>query len=325
MDIWSQLRHPNIVSLRDCFVSKDFGGVASLFFVYDYHPASITLSEHFFSPNTGFPSENVLWSFTCQLVSALKTIHSTALACRILNASKIILTGKNRLVFWRDSPPWKSWDHVVVVFSPHSSFHMSSYSVSTVHSLILLRSIRISSVAIFDVLNYDGGKNILHFQVLLQSTLDKAENSIDIFTVSKKIWCVWEDCCCPLLARTPMLSNPSKSHWNLWASTIRWSWRSWSFSCISKAMFLHESQSPSPLEGMICYSRGDRKRETRGSFAESVCYVVCASWCLHARVLLMLTTTIRLCKPSGMKGPSIDDVCTMLAPRLIREVSYLHE
>ncbi|EGC30020.1 hypothetical protein DICPUDRAFT_42055 [Dictyostelium purpureum] len=97
---WRNLQHPNIVSLKEIFVSKEFGD-NTLFFTYDYFPGSETIESKFLSqPNqTSFQpiSESVLWSFITQLVSALKTIHSLGLVCRVIHPSKILLTGKNRI------------------------------------------------------------------------------------------------------------------------------------------------------------------------------------------------------------------------------------
>jgi PAB-dependent poly(A)-specific ribonuclease subunit 3 len=38
-----------------------------------------------------------LWAYTTQIASALKAIHSKGLAARVISASKILLTGKNRV------------------------------------------------------------------------------------------------------------------------------------------------------------------------------------------------------------------------------------
>lgn len=42
-------------------------------------------------------SEQTLWSYLVQLASALKSIHSSGLAARVLDPKKIILTAKNRI------------------------------------------------------------------------------------------------------------------------------------------------------------------------------------------------------------------------------------
>ena len=39
----------------------------------------------------------VLWSYVTQIASALKTIHSNGLAARVIDLTKIIITGKNRI------------------------------------------------------------------------------------------------------------------------------------------------------------------------------------------------------------------------------------
>lgn len=42
--------------------------------------------------------ERTLWSFIIQLANAIKTVHDAGLAVRVLDPSKILVTGKNRLV-----------------------------------------------------------------------------------------------------------------------------------------------------------------------------------------------------------------------------------
>ncbi|KAJ3170528.1 PAB-dependent poly(A)-specific ribonuclease subunit 3 [Geranomyces variabilis] len=100
---WRRIRHSNIVSVREAFTTKAFGD-NSLVFVYDYHPLSTTLATKYFSGSGGGPTapgggvpEKSLWSFITQLASALKTIHSAGLAACIIEPSKILITGKNRI------------------------------------------------------------------------------------------------------------------------------------------------------------------------------------------------------------------------------------
>lgn len=52
----------------------------------------------YFRKNDGntFIDEKIMWSFICQLVSALRVIHGAGLACRVINPSKVLVTGKNR-------------------------------------------------------------------------------------------------------------------------------------------------------------------------------------------------------------------------------------
>ncbi|KAI5734324.1 hypothetical protein M8J77_005118 [Diaphorina citri] len=129
VDMWKKLNHSNIVQLREVFTTKAFGD-HSIVFVYDYHANSETLlSKHFsneqlnnygdgFSSNPHAPrpyshskntllrqqhssllSESTIWSYIIQLTGALRVIHSSGLACRCLDPSKVLLTGlsKSRL------------------------------------------------------------------------------------------------------------------------------------------------------------------------------------------------------------------------------------
>jgi len=96
-ETWRNIQHPNVVSLKEIFVSKEFGDNSSLFFTYEFFPGSETLESKFLSQQGNPISEPVLWSFICQITSALKTIHSSGLVCRVIHPSKILLTGKNRI------------------------------------------------------------------------------------------------------------------------------------------------------------------------------------------------------------------------------------
>ncbi|KAJ3301277.1 PAB-dependent poly(A)-specific ribonuclease subunit 3 [Kappamyces sp. JEL0829] len=99
IDAWTKVRHPGIVSVREGFTTKAFGDI-SLVMVYDFHPLAITIQEKYLSrpESSGFNNirSDVLWSFICQLTSAIKTIHAANLAARAIDASKILLTGQNR-------------------------------------------------------------------------------------------------------------------------------------------------------------------------------------------------------------------------------------
>lgn len=93
---WKAIQCTGIVSFREVFRSNP-----SLFFAYDYHPASETLeSKYFNTGNTtaeGIIPEETIWSFVVQIVSVIHTIHSNKQTCRgVLVASKILVTGKNR-------------------------------------------------------------------------------------------------------------------------------------------------------------------------------------------------------------------------------------
>lgn len=127
MDYWNRISHPNVVSLREAFTTKAFND-DSMMFVYDYHPLAETLAQRHFpsssssditpsvqqslATSTVFVSsspqkssrpaatpvtEHLLWSYIVQILSALKAIHSSGLACRTLEPSKVLVSGKSRV------------------------------------------------------------------------------------------------------------------------------------------------------------------------------------------------------------------------------------
>lgn len=82
-------------------------------FAYDYHPCSTTLYSTYFTAqgqaalynsqlqqsNGGNPRlipETTIWSYVTQLASALKAVHGSGLAARVIDPKKILITGKNR-------------------------------------------------------------------------------------------------------------------------------------------------------------------------------------------------------------------------------------
>jgi len=74
----------------------------ALVFVYDYHPLAATLYSVHLSQashhgrHTPIP-ERVLWSYIVQLCNAIKLVHSSNLAIRNIELTKILVTSKNRL------------------------------------------------------------------------------------------------------------------------------------------------------------------------------------------------------------------------------------
>ena len=81
--------------------------------------------------------ERLLWSYITQIANAIKAIHSSGMALRGLDPSRIILTGKNRYV-----------------------------STNSDHVLIGLTSrIRLTGVGILDVVSYDPHVHISGLQV----------------------------------------------------------------------------------------------------------------------------------------------------------------
>ena len=79
--------------------------------VYDFHPDSTTLFDEHMAPtegpNAGIRSmgrrragmpipERAIWSYITQIANALKAVHSSGLAARNLDPSKVLVTGQNR-------------------------------------------------------------------------------------------------------------------------------------------------------------------------------------------------------------------------------------
>ncbi|KKK21253.1 hypothetical protein P175DRAFT_0499579 [Aspergillus ochraceoroseus IBT 24754] len=100
---WKRVCSGSVVTVHDAFTSRSFQD-SSLIFVTDYHPLSKTLSEQHLSAGTRFQGrhnphipEQVLWGYMTQIANALKTIHGSGLAARIIDPSKILLTGRNRI------------------------------------------------------------------------------------------------------------------------------------------------------------------------------------------------------------------------------------
>ncbi|KAI9022868.1 hypothetical protein CLU79DRAFT_751087 [Phycomyces nitens] len=108
---WKRIRHCNVVAIREAFATSAFDD-SSLVFVYDYHPCSETLQHVHLSSQTQsnfqrqpqiktksspHVPESTLWSYITQIASALKSIHSLGLAARVLDPTKILVTGRNRI------------------------------------------------------------------------------------------------------------------------------------------------------------------------------------------------------------------------------------
>ncbi|KAF9890373.1 PAB-dependent poly(A)-specific ribonuclease subunit 3 [Aspergillus nanangensis] len=100
---WKRVCSGSVVTVHDAFTSRSFQD-SSLIFVNDYHPLSKTLAEQHLGAgnrfqgrqNTHIP-EQVLWGYMTQIANALKAIHSNGIAARIIEPSKILLTGRNRI------------------------------------------------------------------------------------------------------------------------------------------------------------------------------------------------------------------------------------
>ncbi|CAI5759803.1 unnamed protein product [Candida verbasci] len=89
----------NIVELKDCFTTMNFGNYSSLCMIYDYFPNSITVYENHKKGLKLEPvTEDLLWNYLIQLINAIKFVHENNLAVKSsLNLSKIIITNKDRI------------------------------------------------------------------------------------------------------------------------------------------------------------------------------------------------------------------------------------
>ncbi|XP_037086618.1 PAN2-PAN3 deadenylation complex subunit pan3-like [Pollicipes pollicipes] len=124
--LWSKLQHAGLVTLRELFTTKSFGD-NSVVMVYDFLPSAETLmARHFSQPPqlNGFldpfqdPSiprpysaqknavlrqqsslmpESLIWSYVIQLTGALRLVHGSGLACRVLDPTKVLVTGQDRV------------------------------------------------------------------------------------------------------------------------------------------------------------------------------------------------------------------------------------
>jgi len=159
VEAWSRLTHPNIVQVREAFTSQAFNDNCTSFLsqplscpirlnihlalvvVYDYHPNAETLFDLHLKPKpTTFQNgrlqqskdgplpEQTLWSYIVQLASAIQVVHDAGLAMRVIDPTKILVTGKNR------------HETLIYHYSPHP--HPSP-------------RVRISSCCLVDILTYD--------------------------------------------------------------------------------------------------------------------------------------------------------------------------
>lgn len=112
IEAWSKIRHPNIVPVHEAFTTRSFND-NSLVVTYSYHAHAQTLYDEHLKPKISYQGnyqghtqqppllvaipERVLWSYIIQIASAIKKVHEAGMAVRIIDATKILLTGKNRI------------------------------------------------------------------------------------------------------------------------------------------------------------------------------------------------------------------------------------
>ncbi|KAI9888744.1 MAG: PAB-dependent poly(A)-specific ribonuclease subunit 3 [Vezdaea aestivalis] len=102
---WKKVDNGSVVTIHDAFTTRAFGD-SSLIFVTDYHPLSKTVADEYITPSLRHQNsrhhmqpvpEQLLWSYLVQIGSGLKSIHENGLAARLIDASKVLLTSKNRI------------------------------------------------------------------------------------------------------------------------------------------------------------------------------------------------------------------------------------
>ncbi|KAI0351598.1 hypothetical protein OH77DRAFT_1429419 [Trametes cingulata] len=108
IEAWSRIRHPNIVTVHEAFTTRAFND-SSLVVVYDDHPNAQTLYEaHIKAKPPQFQHgrlqaqsnrvpERTVWSYIIQIANAIRAAHDAGLAVRLIDATKILVTGKNRV------------------------------------------------------------------------------------------------------------------------------------------------------------------------------------------------------------------------------------
>lgn len=102
---WKRVVSAHVVKVHDAFITTAFGD-SSLIVVTDYHSCSKTVAEEYFTNhetrnrkiNHGLQvPEPILSSYIAQLASAMHVIHTSGLAVRNFDASKILITDKNHI------------------------------------------------------------------------------------------------------------------------------------------------------------------------------------------------------------------------------------
>ncbi|KIY70055.1 hypothetical protein CYLTODRAFT_420143 [Cylindrobasidium torrendii FP15055 ss-10] len=113
---WGKIRHPGIVAIAEAFTTRSFGD-SSLVLAYTYYPGARTLYDLHFNKTQGTTApnnspymlisarnsspvpvpESTLWSYIIQLASAIRRVHEAGMSVRVVDPTKILLTGKNRV------------------------------------------------------------------------------------------------------------------------------------------------------------------------------------------------------------------------------------
>ncbi|KAI9508039.1 hypothetical protein F5148DRAFT_1199974 [Russula earlei] len=105
---WSRIRHPNIVAVHEAFTTRSFSD-NSLVVAYTYHPNAQTLYDAHIKIRAPtfvqgrlqaaqqYVPERTLWSYIIQIAGAIKAAHDQGLPVRMIDVTKVIVSGRNRL------------------------------------------------------------------------------------------------------------------------------------------------------------------------------------------------------------------------------------
>ncbi|KAI0314481.1 hypothetical protein OF83DRAFT_1277645 [Amylostereum chailletii] len=105
---WSHIQNPNIAAVHEAFTTRAFGD-HSIVVVYTYYPNAVTLFDaHIKTKAPSFQNgrlqagpqivpERTIWSYVIQIAGAIKAVHDQGLAIRMIDVTKVLLTGKNRI------------------------------------------------------------------------------------------------------------------------------------------------------------------------------------------------------------------------------------
>ncbi|KAJ7468473.1 hypothetical protein FB451DRAFT_1091934 [Mycena latifolia] len=110
IETWAGIRHAGLVAVHEAFTTHAFGD-SSLVVAYAYHPRAQTLFDaHLrhtppaYVPGARYPPpaattlpERTLWAYVVQLAGAIKRVHDAGQALRMIDVTKVLVTGKNRL------------------------------------------------------------------------------------------------------------------------------------------------------------------------------------------------------------------------------------
>ena len=92
---WQQLKHPNIVSIREAFSTRSFNDL-SLIIAYDFIPNVSSLSTTYLIPKRHV-SQKIMWSIVIQITAALHHLHEKKLAIRNLDSARILMDSTDRI------------------------------------------------------------------------------------------------------------------------------------------------------------------------------------------------------------------------------------